>query len=86
MADPMAQKVVAIIAARAGRRADEVLPETRLDDLGLDSLGQVELAFALEEAFDIRLPFVGEAAKAEAAEDVAGLIATVRDLAAARVS
>lgn len=30
--------------------------ETRLDDLGLDSLAAVELLFAIEERFGVRVP------------------------------
>lgn len=36
--------------------ADAVRPESRLtDDLGMDSLGQIELQMALEEAYDVTL-------------------------------
>lgn len=36
--------------------ADAIRPESRLtDDLGLDSLGQIELQMALEEAYDVTL-------------------------------
>ena len=33
-----------------------LLPETRLDELGLDSLAAVELLFEIEERFDVRVP------------------------------
>ena len=31
-------------------------PDTRLDELGLDSLAAVELVFEIEERFDVRVP------------------------------
>ena len=31
-------------------------PDTRLDDLGLDSLAAVELIFEIEERFSVRVP------------------------------
>jgi acyl carrier protein len=35
----------------------EVSLDARIDDLGLDSLGKVEAIFALEERFEISVPF-----------------------------
>jgi acyl carrier protein len=37
--------------------ASEVRPEATLADLGIDSLGLVETVFAIEEAFDVQVPF-----------------------------
>jgi acyl carrier protein len=34
-----------------------VSPDATLEDLGIDSLGLVESIFAIEEAFDIQVPF-----------------------------
>lgn len=51
------QQVIAIIAEQAMLDADAVTPQSRLDDLGLDSLGRVESIFAIEETFDISVPF-----------------------------
>lgn len=34
----------------------KLAPSARLDELGIDSLGVMELMFKIEEAFDIRLP------------------------------
>jgi acyl carrier protein len=33
-----------------------LLPDTRLDELGLDSLAAVELIFEIEERFGVRVP------------------------------
>jgi acyl carrier protein len=51
------QKITEIIAAQALLDIADVHPDTRLDSLGIDSLGLVEAIFAIEEAFDIHVPF-----------------------------
>jgi acyl carrier protein len=53
----VADRVRAIIALNALLHIDKVQPDHRLQDLGLDSLGIVEVIFALEESFDISVPF-----------------------------
>ncbi len=58
------QAVIAILAAQALMLPSEVAPDARLDDLGLDSLGKVEALFALEERFDIAIPFNANAPEA----------------------
>jgi acyl carrier protein len=50
-------KVVAILAEQAVLAPDDVRMNATLADLGIDSLGLVEAIFALEEAFDIQVPF-----------------------------
>jgi acyl carrier protein len=50
-------KVVAILAEQALLDPPAVRPEATLADLGIDSLGLVETIFAIEEAFDIQVPF-----------------------------
>ncbi len=50
-------KVVAILAEQAVLAPSEVRPEATLEDLGIDSLGLVEAIFAIEEAFDVEVPF-----------------------------
>ncbi len=49
--------VIAIIAEQAVLDPSDVTPESTLEDLGIDSLGVVESIFAIEEAFDISVPF-----------------------------
>ena len=49
--------VIAIIAEQAVLDPSDVSPESTLEDLGMDSLGLVESIFAIEEAFDISVPF-----------------------------
>ncbi|MEM1342625.1 MAG: acyl carrier protein [Pseudomonadota bacterium] len=50
-------KVIEIIAEQAVMDVGDVKPEQSLDDLGIDSLALVESIFAIEEAFDISVPF-----------------------------
>lgn len=57
MTTSVRDRVIAIIAEQAVLDADQVTPELRLDELGIDSLGLVESIFAIEESFDISVPF-----------------------------
>jgi acyl carrier protein len=58
MADGKAvEKVKQIISEQLGVDEGEVTPSASfVDDLGADSLDQVELVMALEEAFDVEIP------------------------------
>ena len=51
------ERVVAILAEKALLAPDDIRPDSRLSDLGIDSLGLVEAIFAIEETFDIAVPF-----------------------------
>ena len=50
-------QVIAIIAEQAVLEPGDVTLDSALEDLGIDSLGLVESIFAIEEAFDISIPF-----------------------------
>ena len=50
-------KVIDIIAEQAILDPGDVTLESTLDSLGIDSMGLVESIFAIEEAFDIQVPF-----------------------------
>jgi acyl carrier protein len=50
-------KVIAIIADQAIVETSDVNDESTLEGLGIDSLGLVESIFAIEETFDIQVPF-----------------------------
>ncbi|WP_227271517.1 acyl carrier protein [Roseobacter weihaiensis] len=50
-------QVIAIIAEQAVLDPSDVKPDSTLEELGIDSLGLVESLFAIEEAFDISVPF-----------------------------
>lgn len=57
MATDVAGVIIAIIAEQAVLDVADVTLESSLADLGIDSLGLVEAIFAIEEAFDISVPF-----------------------------
>ena len=51
------QRVIAILAEQAVLSPSDVTMDISLEDLGIDSLGLVESIFAIEEEFDISIPF-----------------------------
>ena len=51
------KKVFEIIAELAVLEVEDVSLDSSLDSLGIDSLGLVESIFAIEETFDIQIPF-----------------------------
>lgn len=53
----IATQVIEIIAQQAMLEPSDVALTHSLEDLGIDSLGLVECIFAIEEAFDISVPF-----------------------------
>ncbi len=53
----MKDQVIAIIAEQAMLEPSDILPSQTLEDIGIDSLGLVESIFAIEETFDISVPF-----------------------------
>ena len=53
----IADKVKKIVVEQLGVAEDQVTPEAKfVEDLGADSLDQVELVMALEEAFGAEIP------------------------------
>ena len=50
-------RVIAIIAEQALLDVSDVTAASTLASLGIDSLGLVEAIFAIEETFDIQVPF-----------------------------
>ncbi len=53
----VADKVFDIVAERMGVKREELRPETSfVNDLGADSLDQVELVMELEEQFELNIP------------------------------
>ena len=57
MSDSNADRVKKIIVSQLNVSEEQVLPEASfIDDLGADSLDQVELVMALEEDFNAEIP------------------------------
>jgi acyl carrier protein len=50
-------EIFEIIAEQAMLDVSDVTGDSTLDSLGIDSLGLVESIFAIEEAFDVTIPF-----------------------------
>lgn len=50
-------KVIEIIAEQAVLEVSDITMDSTLESLGIESLGLVESIFAMEEAFDIQIPF-----------------------------
>jgi acyl carrier protein len=57
MSDDIRQRVRVIVAEQAMIDVEQVSPESTMDDLGLDSLGLVEIVFAIEEEFGVSVPY-----------------------------
>jgi acyl carrier protein len=55
--EDIAERVKRLIAENLGVALEEVRPDASfIDDLGADSLDQVELVMAIEKEFDIEIP------------------------------
>jgi acyl carrier protein len=55
--DDVARQIIGIIADQAMLDPAEVRPDASPEQLGLDSLALVEIVFAIEERFDISVPY-----------------------------
>ena len=53
----VSDRIVQIIAEQAMLDPSELKPGMSPQEIGIDSLGLVESIFAIEEAFDISIPF-----------------------------
>jgi len=81
-------KVIRIIAEQALLDVSDVTPGSTLEELGIDSLGLVEAIFAIEETFDISVPFNANepAATRFDISTVGSISAAIEDLVAQRVA
>jgi acyl carrier protein len=53
----VSERVIDIVATQLGVSKDQITAETNfVNDLGADSLDQVELVMELEEEFDVNIP------------------------------
>ncbi|MCA8870133.1 MAG: acyl carrier protein [Rhodobacteraceae bacterium] len=86
MAEAIRQKVLEIIARQAMLEVDDISSETTLTDIGIDSLGLVEAVFAIEEHFDISIPFNANQPDATGFDttSISAMIATIEALIAAK--
>ena len=56
MTQDVQQKIIDIIAKEAQIDRDLLKPESTMEDFGVPSITQLEVLFAIEEAFGIELP------------------------------
>ena len=84
MAESVKDQVIAIIAEQAVLEVEDVKMDASLNDLGIDSLGLVESIFAIEETFDITVPFNANDPKASDFDisSVASVVGAVEGLVA----
>ncbi len=81
-------QVLTIIARQALVDVSDLKPETTLDALGIDSLGLVEAVFAIEETFDISVPYNANQTRDDVVEgefnitNIAAIVAAVEGLVA----
>ncbi|WP_424986665.1 acyl carrier protein [Microbulbifer sp. S227A] len=82
----ISDKVIAIIAEQAVLEPTDVTMDSTLDSLGIDSLGLVESIFAIEEEFDISIPFnANEPTQSDFdISSVAAIVAGIEKLVAAK--
>jgi len=69
MAD-IADRIVEIIAKEAKLDAAKLTLDTRLEELKIESLDLVQILFAIEDEFDVYVPYNDEAYKLETLRDV----------------
>ncbi len=69
MAD-IAERIVEIIAKEAKLDASKLTLDTRLEELKIESLDLVQILFAIEDQFDVYVPYNDEAYKLETLRDV----------------
>ena len=81
-------QVIAIIADQAMLEPSDIKMNNTLEDIGIDSLGLVESIFAIEESFDITVPFnANNPTESEFdISSVAAIVAAVEKLKAAQAS
>ena len=70
-------QVIQIIAEQALLQPDDVKLADKPEDLGLDSMGLVESIFAIEETFDVTVPFNANAPD-ESDFDISSVAAIVK--------
>jgi acyl carrier protein len=57
MVPDIRETVLEILSRQSGKPVAAIRADATLDSLGIDSLGKAEVIFAVEEAFDIEVPF-----------------------------
>lgn len=84
--DNVRDRMVSILAEQAVLEPGDIRMDATLEDLGIDSLGLVEAVFAIEEAFDLQVPFNANEPSASEFDisTVASMVRAVENLIAAQ--
>jgi len=82
------ERVIAILAEQAVLEVSDVTLDSTVEGLGLDSLGLVEAIFAIEESFDISVPFNANDPRQSGFDmtSVAAIVAAVEGLVAQKAA
>ena len=82
MTQSVEKAVMRILAEQAFIDIADVSLDQSLVDLGIDAMGLIESIFAMEEAFDIAIPFNANAPEASSFDisSVATIVAVVKSL------
>ena len=88
MTDDLRARVHSILAEQAMVDPSDVTDGATPKDLGIDSMGVVEAIFAIEEAFDVTVPFNANTPVASGLDvsSVGAIVDAVRELVAAKVA
>jgi acyl carrier protein len=81
--DDVAADTIAIIAKRLPLEKRNLGPADRLEDLGIDSFGAVEMVFDLEEKFDVQISYNSNDARLDL-QTVGDVISAIKNLVAGR--
>jgi acyl carrier protein len=85
--EAITEDVMQIIARELKIPLERLAPDTALQDLGVESLDLIEIIFALEEKFDISIPYNANEQSAAGSADVTpgglGKLETIEQISAA---
>ncbi len=80
--EAITDEVRQIIARELKLPIERLTPDTKLQELGVEFLDLIEIIFALEEKFDINIPYnANEATAADSREAARAGLASLRQLA-----
>lgn len=82
MSADIEKKVIEIIAEQGVLNVADVRFDSTFESLGIDSIGVVQAIFAIEEAYDVAVPFNANTPDGSGVDmaSVAAVIAVVKDL------
>ena len=85
--EAITEDVMQIIARELKIPLERLAPDTALQDLGVESLDLIEIIFALEEKFDISIPYnaneTATAGSGDATQGGLGKLETIEQISAA---